>query len=114
MNRTFLTSTQLALVTGLVATGLALGALAEDYGKIKVVHDPAVAARTNMPRSPDDSSELKVTFDPEVAARTNMKRGPNDVGTVTSAPDMALRARTNMGGIAKQPSEPPKTAAAKQ
>ena len=105
------TRTQLAVAAGLAASALALGAYAEDLGKIKVTHDPAVAARTNMPRPADDSSELKVSHDQAVADRTNMGRQPGDVGSVTTAPDYGLRARTNMGGIAK-PAEPPVTAVA--
>ena len=104
--------TQLAVAIGLGASALAFGVYAEDLGKIKVTHDPAVAARTNMQRPADDSSELKVSHDQAVADRTNMGRQPGDVGGVTTAPDYGLRARTNMGGIAKQSPEPPVTAAA--
>ena len=105
------TRTQLAVVAGLATSALALGAYAEDLGKIRVTHDPAVAARTNMQRPADDSTELKVSHDQAVADRTNMGRQPGDVGSVTTAPDYGLRARTNMGGIAK-PAEPPVTAVA--
>jgi hypothetical protein len=107
-----ITRMQLVIGAGVAASALALGAYAEDLGNIRVTHDPAVAARTNMPRPADDSTELKVSHDQAVADRTNMGRKPEDVGTVTTAPDYGLRARTNMGGIAKQPPEPPVTAVA--
>jgi hypothetical protein len=110
--KTLFTRMHLAVAIGLGASALAFGVCAEDLGKIKVIHDPDIAARTNMPRPADDSSELKVTHDQAVADRTNMGRQPGDVGTVTTAPDYGLRARTNMGGIAKQSTEPPVTAAA--
>jgi hypothetical protein len=110
--KTLFTRTQFAIAAGLAASALALGAYAEDLGKIKVIHDPDIAARTNMQRPAEDSSELKVSHDQAVADRTNMGRQPGDVGTVTTAPDYGLRARTNMGGIAKQSTEPPQTAAA--
>ena len=106
------TSMQLAIAAGVAASVLAFGAYAEDLGKIKVTHDPAVAARTHMPRPADESAELKVSHDQAVADRTNMGRKPGDVGSVTTAPDYGLRARTNMGGIAKQSPEPPVTAVA--
>jgi hypothetical protein len=110
--RTLLQRTHLAVALGLGASALACGVYAEDLGKVKVTHDPAITARTNMQRPADDSSELKVSYDQALTDRTNMDRQPGEAGAVTTAPDYALRARTNMGGIAKQNSEPPVTAAA--
>jgi len=112
MKRTLFTHGRTALAVGVAVSAFALGALAEDLGKVTITFDKDVAARTNMQRPDGDSSELNVSFDQDVANRTNMGRQPGDAGSVTTAPDTGLRARTNMGGIALQPAQPPKAAAA--
>ena len=89
----------LALSTG--------SAFAADLGNVTVVHDQDVAARTNMPRSTNDTGVLGVTFDADVAQRTNMQRQPGDVAPLKVIQDTAVMERTNMGDSArKTPAQP--------
>ena len=58
------------LADGDRVTGLTAGT-----GKLGVVYDADVAARTNMQRDQTGGGQVGVGYDADVAARTNMPRG---------------------------------------
>ena len=79
------------------------GAYPGDVKTITVVHDQAVAERTNMQRPANESSTLGVAYDQGVAERTNMTRQPGDVAPPTVVQDKAVLERTNVGDVARNP-----------
>jgi len=99
---------------------LAMGAAyAGDVKTITVVHDQAVADRTNMNRAPGESSStLGVAYDRDVVQRTNMTRQPGDVAPLTVTQDQAVLERTNVGDAGrnaqtKEPVQPIQTGSTK-
>ena len=94
---------------------LAMGAAyAGDVKTITVVHDQAVAERTNMQRAPDETSTLGVTYDRDVVQRTNMTRQSGDVAPLTVTQDQGVLERTNVGDAArKKPVQPIQTGSTK-
>lgn len=94
----------LAMSFASTAVLLAAGAVsAGDVKTITVVHDQAVAERTNMQRAPGESSTLGVAYDRDVVQRTNMTRQPGDVAPLTVTQDRAVLERTNVGDAARNP-----------
>ncbi len=100
------------VIGGLAVLTCIAAANAADVDAVRIVPDPGLQARTNMPARNDEATGLKATFDQSVSDRTNMQRESSEPANVTVSRDQGVVTRTNMGGPAvTAPSQPPATAA---